>query len=404
MSDTNQPSHADDESEPANEAPASPEQPKASLLDLFLIVSRNQQLVTRTILYCAFLGVLVALFSSARYTSSATVIREVETDGAMGNMGGLALLRGIGVNLGGASSGLTSDAYPDIINSREVRLAVVRDTFYFREIDQKSSLTDFANRTTLKGLIKRFTIGLPGTILEAFSSDERANGASGMLFPTTEEERAMKWVANQVETQIDQETGLMFISSTTHDPFLSFNLTESIVNRLVERVEIIRTEKAKRDLQFITDRFSFALDSLQVAENELALFEDSNNNPQGARLRTQRDRLQRQVTFKTELFSDLQAQRTQAEIDLQRSRPVITLLEKPVPPIEPSSPQRLLIIVMSLIIGLVLGVILAYAKSMITGLQKHTDGTDNFSEIMNVFSSTPILHRVTSRFTPKSEN
>lgn len=403
MSDTNQPSHSNDEPAPANEAPASSEQPKASLLDLFLIVSRNQRLVTRTILFCTLLGVLVAIFSSARYTSSATVIREVENEGAMGNLGGLALLRGIGVNLAGASSGLTSEAYPDIINSREVRLAVVRDTFYFRDIDQTSTLTQFVNRTTAKTLIRRFTIGLPGTIRNAFSGNARASGEPGALFPSNEEEKAMAWISNLVETKIDQETGLMFISSTTQDPYLSLDLTESIVKRLVERVEIIRTQKAKRDLQFIIDRFSLALDSLQAAENELALFEDSNNNPQSARLRTQRARLQRQVTFKTELFSDLQAQRTQAEIDLQRSRPVITLLEKPVPAIEPSSPQRLLIIVVSLIIGLVLGVILAYAKSIITGLQNQSDGTDKFSEFINVFSSAPILHRVTSRFTPKSE-
>ncbi len=375
---------------------------EGSILDIALLVARNRRLISRTILGFAVIGLLLALFSTSEYTSSAKVIREVESENPMSNLGGLALLRGIGVNLGSGSSGLTPDAYPDVLNSREVRLAVVRDTFFFQDLDESGTFTAYINQKTFGFYLRKFTIGLPGTILNALKSDNRA-GAWENDFPTTEEEKAIKAVSQLINTEIDSETGLMLISSTTRDPYLSADLTQSFVDHLVDRIEVIRTEKAKRDLAFINQRFIVAQDSLKAAENALALFDDRNTNPQSARLKTQRARLQRQVTFKTELFSDLQAQQTQAAIDFQRSRPVITILEKPVPPVEPSGPKRFLTIVVSLILGSIVGIALAVAKGMLDGFRAERQGADKFNEIVNAFSPAPTFHRIKSRLTSKSK-
>ena len=315
-------------------------QKNASVLDLLLVIARNRKLIIATTLVCVGLAIMFALFSSSRYTSSAKVIREVENENAMRNLGGLSLLSGIGLNLGGSGTGLTPDAYPDVLASREVQLAVVRDTFHFRDIDQTLTFTAYANRATWQTYLKRFTIGLPGTIMKAIRPpvDRAALDTASASYPTLEEEAAIKAISTLIGTDIDQDTGLMTIAATTHDPFLSRDITQRFVKHLVTRIEAIRTEKAKRDLGFIKQRYEVARDSLLSTENNLALFNDRNTNPQSARLRTQQARLQRQVTFKSELFSDLQAQLTQAEIDLQRSRPVITLLEKPAPPINPKRP------------------------------------------------------------------
>jgi len=56
---------------------------------------------------------------------------------------------------------------------------------------------------------------------------------------------------------------------------------------------------------------------------------DRNRDIQTARLRTEVERLQRQVTIKMELYRELQTQLMQAEIELQHIQPVITLVEAP---------------------------------------------------------------------------
>ncbi len=402
MSDTIHPSRNNDSNTEANAT--SPQE--ASLLDLLLIVARNRKLIITTTLCCAALALMLALFSASKYTSSAKVIREVETDNSMRNLGGLSLLSGIGLNLGGSSTGLTPDAYPDVLSSREVRLAVVRDTFHFRDIDQTLTFTEYANRVNWKTYVKRFTIGLPGTIIKAIRPPvDRTEVNTGVTqaYPTVEEEEAIKYISELIGTAIDQETGLMIIASTTHDPFLSRDITQRFVEHLVERIETIRTQKAKRDLNFIKQRYEVARDSLVSTENSLAFFNDRNTNPQSARLRTQQARLQRQVTFKSELFSDLQAQLTQAEIDLQRSRPVITLLEKPVPPIKASGPRRLMLIAVGIVVGLILGVGLALVTSVLQNLRAKQEEEAKLDEIATAFSPASLLKFVRPRFTSKTK-
>lgn len=350
----------------STKAPA--DEQEVSLLDIALVLARHRRVIVRSVAVCGVIALLFALFASSQYTSWARVIREVENDAMSRNMGGLSLLSGFGLNLGGAATGLTAVAYPDVAMSREVRLAVVRDTFYFPDID--ATMT-FAAYTELEpGLgetVFNYTLGLPRTLKRALRRYLIPAGPAGAGvvedYPTRAEEEAMKDITELISIGVDDETGLMTLSARTDNPVLSAQLAQSFVDRLVERVQDIRTKKSREDLVFITQQFRAAEDSLRRAENALAAFDDRNVNPQSARLRTERDRLMRLVSFKSELYSDLQAQLTQAEIDLQRSTPVITVLEQPVPPMESSGPQRTLTLFLGLVVGGVIGLGLAFFQS-----------------------------------------
>ena len=345
------------------------EEEEISLIDILLIVVRNQRIIVTFAFIAGIIGVLVAIFSAREYTSSARLIRELETEAASPSFGGnLSFLRGMGVNLGATSAGLTPDAYPDIVKSREVRLAVVKDTFYFPDLGRRATFVEYANQDPgFMEILVDYTIGLPWTIKDKLSSnnDSSVPTAANGLYPTEEEEDALIEIATMLGTGLDVESGLMTISVTSPYPSLSAELTQSFVDHLVERVREIRTLKARRNLEFIEQQFEEAAMALQQSENELASFEDRNNNIQRARLLTERARLQRQVTFKSDLYSSLQAQLTQAEVNLQRSEPVITLLERPVPPIEPSGSSRMVMVIWFTILGSVIGVGIAFVKAFI---------------------------------------
>ncbi|MBD3276617.1 MAG: hypothetical protein GF372_14980, partial [Candidatus Marinimicrobia bacterium] len=205
------------------------------------------------------------------------------------------------------------------------------------------------------------------------------------LYPTEEEDEAMKRVAEMLSVNVDQQTGLMTVSISSWSPLFSANLTERFVNHLIERVRSIRTQKSRENLEFIRDRFQEAEDELRKAEETLAAFDDRYNNPQTAQLNTERTRLQRQVSFKAQLYSDMQAQMTQAEIELQRSEPVITVVEKPLPPLEKSSPNRKLIVILSLFLGGGLGVGLAFINSFIGNIEQDEEEKGKLQEIKNAF-------------------
>jgi len=373
-----------------------------SFLDLLLVITRNRRIIAMTTAVCVAFALVVAIFSPSEYTASAKVIRETAVENPGGLTGGLAALRGLGITIGGTSAGLTAETYPDILRSREVRLAVARSQFYFHKTDSTMSLVDHHKRSPgvfillLDGL-KKATIGLPGTIMGLFRDKSPGpivlGGSGELLFLTEEEEDTIRWLTDVVSIGVDRTSGIMSISVTTHDPLLSAQLAQILTDHLTDRVREIYTEKTRENLEFIQERFLEAEGELEEAEEELARFMDRNRNPETERLRTARDRLQRKVTFKTQLYSDLQTQLTQAEIELPRSQPVITLVEAPVPPLEPSGPRRKVIVLVALFSGLMAGTGLGYVKTYMGNLSNDQGDKSKLEEIKAAFALRRLLRR-----------
>jgi uncharacterized protein involved in exopolysaccharide biosynthesis len=154
----------------------------------------------------------------------------------------------------------------------------------------------------------------------------------------------------------------MTISVTAGGPQVASSLAESFLDHFTIRVREIRTEKVRERLEFVEGRFQEAGQELEMAEEQLAQFLERNQNPTTASLQFRRDRLQRQVSFKEQLYSELQSQLTQTRLDLQRRQPVVTVVEQPVPPMQKSAPSRGLIVVLHVVLGGFLGIGIAFGK------------------------------------------
>ncbi len=391
--DTSPPGDGAPESGAAGHGP--PREDEVSLLDILLVLARNKVLIVRTVLVFMFLGVTSALLASEEYTSSAKVVREAKTEGG-GLPGGISsgALSGFGVNLGGAASGLTPAAYPDILQSREVRLGVVRDTFRFPGAEQPMTYVDYANQPpgTLSKVLK-YTLWLPWTLKgmlgRAISGSPAPAGTTDAVvprIPSEEENGALKSISDKISVSVNEETGLMTISVTAGGPRLAASLAESFLDHFGTRVREIRTEKVRERLHFVEGRFNEVEQELEVAEEELAQFLDRNQNPTTATLQFRRDQLQRQVSFKEQLYSELQSQLTQTRLDMQQRQPVMTVVEKPVPPMRRSAPNRTLIVLASLALGLFLGGGLAFGREFIKNQRENEDERTKIEKIKDLLS------------------
>jgi len=334
-----------------------------TLLDILVILARNRLFVVGATATLVAFGLVVAIVSPEKFTSSTKVVRESGGDAPASVQGGLSALRGLGINLGGvASKGLSVDAYPEVVSSREVRLAVLRDSFYVSEYGERMTLFEYFERSQgilgkTVNFVESYTVDLPGRILRFFSPPPAVPDSVKPRYThlTEAEVVAMRTIRDRVSTKVNLETGLMTISVTMETPTLAADVANSVLNHVRRRIRTFRTEKSRRTLTFVRQRFQEAERELRLAEERLATFLDRNQQINTAELRTRRDRIQRQVQFKADLYSELQAQLTQARLDLQRSEPVITAVERPVPPTRRSSPRRTLIVIVSLVLGLIVG-------------------------------------------------
>ncbi len=359
-----------------------PREDEVSLLDILLVLARHKTLIVRTVLVFTLLGVTYALLAPEEFTSEARVVREAQTEGGGlpgGISGGLAGgLSGLGISLGGAASGLTPAAFPDVLQSREVRLAVVRDTFRFPDAERPMTYVEYVNQPPgVLGQVLNYTLLLPwtlkGALGEAISGTAVPAGtteAGEPLIPSEEEDEALKSISEKISASVDEETGLMTISVTAGGSQLASDLAKNFLDHFSTRVREIRTEKVRERLDFVEGRFEEAEQKLETAEGRLAQFLERNQNPTTATLQFRRDRLQRQVSFKEQLYSELQSQLTQTRLDLQRRQPVVTVVEQPVLPMTRSSPKRMLIVILSLVAGGFLGAGISFVQVLIDSPEK----------------------------------
>jgi uncharacterized protein involved in exopolysaccharide biosynthesis len=199
--------------------------------------------------------------------------------------------------------------------------------------------------------------------------------------PSEKENSALKSVEGMISASVDDETGLMTISVTAGGPQLASDLAKSFLEHFTKRVRAIRTEKVQERLDFVEGRFQEVEEELETAEENLAQFLERNQNPTTATLQFRRDQLQRQVSFKEQLYSSLQSQLTQTRLDLQRRQPVVTVVEEPVPPMSRTSPQRTFIVLIFLLFGGGIGIGGALAKAFLENAEKRDSEWRKITEI-----------------------
>jgi uncharacterized protein involved in exopolysaccharide biosynthesis len=354
------------------------------------------------------LGVTYAVLAPEEYKSDAKVVRESQEGGGGGLPGGIpsGALSTFGINLGGSASGLTPAAFPEILESREVRLAVARDTFRFPDVEKPLTFLEYANRPPgTADLLLKYTLMLPFTVKDMIGDalsggsvsreGQRIETETNQL--TEKEHRALKAVAGKISSSVDQESGLMTISATAEDPHLASSIAESFLTHFTTRVREIRTQKVQERLAFVKGRFEEAEQELEAAEEELAQFLERNQSRTAATLQFRRDRLQRQVSFKEQLYSNLQGQLTQTRLDLQRQQPVVTIVEEPVAPLLRSSPQRTLITVFAFMLGLILGIGVALTRAFfVKGADD--EGKKKMQEIRATFIDKGVMRHVVNYY------
>jgi uncharacterized protein involved in exopolysaccharide biosynthesis len=175
------------------------------------------------------------------------------------------------------------------------------------------------------------------------------------------------------------------------EPLLSTHVLDSVVRHTEERVRAIRTAKTRQNLDFAQARFAEAEQEMRAAEERLADFLDRNRNPESAMLSVERDRLERRVRFKRELYGQMQTQVAQAELELQRSEPVVTVIEAAAPPLQRSAPRRTLIVLLSLVGGVAVGVAVVFARTLFDSEPQDAEERAKLEEVRRVLR--PVTRR-----------
>ena len=336
------------------------------LLELAKTIWNKRMFILKIVGIGAFLGVIVALLSPKEYKSTSTLMPEYSTES---QGGASSLLRQYGGLLGVSGSSYNSnsnairvDLHPNIVRSTNFQMQLMQQPFYFSDLDTTATLFEYyteLNTAGVLGILKSYTIGLPGKILgailpkkELMTSVPGATEESLVLNLSKEEFEVINTLRGKISASLDEESGIVSVTVTLPDNVAAAAVTEYTIRELTEYLTEYRTEKVLRDLTFVEEQLATAEVRFEAAQLALAEFRDSNQGNLSARAQTDEQRLNSEYQIAFNLYNGLTQQYEEAKLKVQETTPVFKTLEPVQVPINDETSGAMILIVFIMLSGI----------------------------------------------------
>lgn len=318
---------------------------QTSLFALGTTILRSRWRILRWAGAGAVVAALLTFLQPTVYSATASFIPQGTDQGRASNLASLA--GQLGVQLSTNSQTLSPEFYVKLLKSRELLRAIVRDTLSVREMG-----------------------GRRVPILDLF--DVKGNT------PTRREEQGVRVLAKKIAASSSKTTGVVDFSVTTKWPSVSVGIANAVVDGLNAFNQRLRQEQAGAERKFVEGRLGIAASDLRASEDRLEDFLRTNRQfSSSPDLSFQRDRLQRDVSLKQQIFQSLTQSYEEVRLREVRDTPVITLIEEPAVPTIPESSGRAWSIILGILLGTFIGLVLALFAEKIN---RHRQAGDAYAD------------------------
>jgi uncharacterized protein involved in exopolysaccharide biosynthesis len=353
------------------------------LIELALKIWAERKIIYKTVAVFFVLGLIVAFGSKKEYKAECTFILDDNNGGSaasglLSQFGGLA---GINLNSAQAEGTISPDLYPNIVKSTTFMLELLDAEIYIEKFDTTTTVFNYLNeleQPSFLGYIKKYTIGLPGTMLGLIRNKDNtesiitpnSNNKKELLKLTKEQDETLKALKDLINISLDDKTGIINLRTELPDAFAAAELTEKVYLNLTEYLINYKIEKATVDLNFVQTRFEESKRGYEESQKALAKFRDQNINMSSAYFKTEEERLQSEFDVAFSVYKGLAQQVEQAKIKVQEQMPVFKILNKVNVPIERTKPKRSLTLVLMVFLGSIIGLLSILLKQTMVSLKK----------------------------------
>ena len=346
------------------------------LIELIRHIWKGRWLIVKVTGLFVVFGLLIAFLSRVEYKSEARMLPEITdtrggTSSLLRQFGGLG---GLNIPLAEGADAIRPELYPDVLKSTPFFMDLIEHNikvYNNGELQDIGVLAYVENHMGggVSGVIKKYTIHLPWTVLGWFKSEETESGKSRVRFfdgnikmMNKTDYDVIKILRDRINANANQRTGVITITAEFPDPVVAAQIADFAVKYLTDYITEYRVGKVRKDLEFVKERHAEKEKEFHQAQLALAKFRDANINIISAAARTEEQRLQDQYNLAFNVYNTLAQQLEQARIKVHEETPVIQILEPVQVPVEKSKPRRALILVIAVFIGGVFGVILAFFR------------------------------------------
>lgn len=310
----------------------------------------GRKLILKACCGAIILGLIIAYSIPKEYTTAVTLAPEVSEKSGAGNMGALASMAGINLSSGSGTEALSPNLYPDIVNSTPFLL----DLFPVKvvTIDGGKPFTlyeymDAHQKSPWWNIIKSAPFKVLGWINTFFNEESKElKKIKPNAFRLNPQQAAIaSAISSRITVGEDKKSGMILLSVTMQDPMVSAILTDTVMQNLQSYITEYRTNKAKRDLEYTEKLYKEAQQDYYSAQQKYANFADSNLDIVLTGYRTRMERLQNEATLAYGLYNQISQQLQLAKAKVQEVTPVYTVVQPASVPLQPASPNKIMIII-----------------------------------------------------------
>lgn len=187
-------------------------------------------------------------------------------------------------------------------------------------------------------------------------------------------QRAVRRLNNAIEVVADLQTGTVRVELEAPDPIVAAAAANHLVEYFNDFNVVTRRSQAQERRGFVQERYEEVAGELGEAESAVKDFLERNRLYQDSpELMYGYERLQRVVQLRHEVFITLAREVETARIEEVNDIPVLTVIDRAIPPVERSSPRRKLIVIS---VGLFSFVVMVVAAFILENVRRRLAAQD----------------------------
>lgn len=323
------------------------------------------------LIIASLFGLLTALYTLTQvneYSVSVKLLPEMDAKSGGLSSSGLSSLAGLaGINLGSggtSTEAIRPDLYPMVLQSVPFLDASLQHQVFVSQKNNYSSIEELFGKNRIEAKID----------LGGNESEDKLAEIKRIQIPKDQQHQALvnldskkdALVLNlksRISAEIDKKTGVISLNVKLPDPVAAADWATFAQNYLIQYVTKYRTEKAKKELEFLSLRKQEAQVRYDKALYTLSSYKDQNRNLYLNVAKDKEKRLSQEVDLAYNLLNSLSAQYADAQVKVQRETPVIKILEPVQIPLKKSEPKRAIISLGGFVFGLLIGLIWVVFRS-----------------------------------------
>ena len=309
-----------------------------SLSDILLIIAEQLKVIVLTAFIIVFFTfTYVRFIMPPEFVSSATILLPESKSANLGGLAGLASQFGVNVPSGSNVDLSSPSLFPDLLVSRTFAEKLLMKEFYTKKYSKKLSL------------LAVLTHGL-----------EKPKVGKDTLIT-----RSLSLFGEMLQFKDSPNSPFSTITATAFEPELAKELADVTISELELLNRYYKSQTVQQKLFFISNRIKSVEIDLRSSEIILKQFNEENRQISSPSLELELERLSRDVEIQKGIYLTLKQQYELAKIEEVQEASIVQILDKPQIPLNPSNKNLSQIVPASGFIGLILGVLLGFLRSLV---------------------------------------